>query len=149
MVHPITEHVYITPSRMTRRYQRDYELLMAHTFFAILEREPDFLTLVDQHFPYTQSSFAGTGKMGIYDSSLDLRYFDRSFTAVVSSEAASSLSLFDHIQARLGTVSAFPSRYVFAQQRDMTDLFDSNIPSRAALISVGTTAGSHRGLLVI
>jgi hypothetical protein len=53
MVHPpITEHIYITPSRMKWSYQRSYELLMAHAFFAILERELDFLTLVESAFPY-------------------------------------------------------------------------------------------------
>lgn len=57
---------------------------MAHAFFAILEREPDFLTLVDSAFSFSQPSFAGTGKTGIYKSNFDLRYFDRFLTAVQS-----------------------------------------------------------------
>ena len=57
---------------------------MAHTCFAILEREPDFPTLVNSAFSFTQPPFAGIGKTGIYDSNLDLRYFDQSFTVVQS-----------------------------------------------------------------
>lgn len=40
---------------------------MAHAFFAILEREPDFLTLVESAF-LKNPLFAGPGKTSIYAS---------------------------------------------------------------------------------
>jgi hypothetical protein len=69
-----------------------------------LEREPDFLTLVDSVFSFTQPPFADTGKTGIYESDLDLRYFDQLFTAVQSLWRHHLLCIsFSILQAWLGT----------------------------------------------
>ena len=111
---------------------------MAHAFFAVLEREPDFLTLVEPAFSFTQPLFAGTGKTGIYESNFDLRYSDQLFTAVESRWRQHllclSFSIFRHDWVHFGCLFA---RHSLRDKRDMTNLFASNTSSRAALTICG------------
>lgn len=68
---------------MKRSYQRGYELIMAHAFFTILEREPDFLTLAESAFSLHIHRSRVLGRR-VYESNLDQRNFDLLFTAVMS-----------------------------------------------------------------
>ena len=75
---------------------------MAHPFFANLEREPDFLTLLESAFLYHNHRLRALGRWVSTSRIFDLRYFDQLFTAVPSLEAASSLSLVQYFQGMIG-----------------------------------------------